>query len=96
MRAEEIQKKKNEQYRERHELAVERLEQIGTERTVPEEYLDYFQKTAAFLLKLENVRQMIVSGQWEQLSLEEMQKINRDLYSDITGADYKKSYGNPA
>ena len=25
-----------------------------------------------------------------------MQKINRELYSDITGADYKKSYGNPA
>ena len=52
----EIQKEKNEQYEERHVLAVGRLRGIVSEETVPERYLPYFQDVAIFLLELENVR----------------------------------------
>ena len=60
----EIQKEKNEQYEERHVLAVGRLRGIVSEETVPERYLPYFQDVAIFLLELENVRRKV---EWQQL-----------------------------
>ena len=50
----EIQKERNEQCRERHELAVNRIRSIVTEETVEEAYVGYFQDVALFLLELEN------------------------------------------
>ncbi len=91
-----MQKERNEQYEERHELAVERLRRIVSEETVPERYMVYFQDTALFLLELENVRRKIASGEWERYSLEEMQSLNEILYSDLVGEHYEKSYANPA
>ena len=90
------QKEKNEQYEERHALAVGRLRGIVTEETVPEKYVPYFQDTALFLLELENVRRKVASGEWERYSLEEMQSLNEILYSDILGERYGSSYANPA
>ena len=92
----EIQKEKNEQYEERHALAVGRLRGIVTEETVPEKYVPYFQDTALFLLELENVRRKVASGEWERYSLEEMQSLNEILYSDVLGERYGSSYANPA
>ena len=91
-----IQIERNEQYEERHSLAVGRLRGIVTEETVPEKYVPYFQDTALFLLELENVRRKVASGEWERYSLEEMQSLNEILYSDILGERYGSSYANPA
>ena len=96
MGVKEIQKEKNEQYEERHALAVERLRGIVTEETVPEKYVPYFQDTALFLLELENVRRKVASGEWERYSLEEMQSLNEILYSDVLGERYGSSYADPA
>ena len=60
------QKEKNEQYEERHALAVGRLRGIVSEETVPKQYLPYFQDVAIFLLELENVRRKVESGEWER------------------------------
>ena len=48
MNIKEIQKEKNEQYEERHILAVGRLRGLVSEETVPEQYLPYFQDVAIF------------------------------------------------
>ena len=96
MGVKEKQKEKNEQYEERHALAVGRLRGIVTEETVPEKYVPYFQDTALFLLELENVRRKVASGEWERYSLEEMQSLNEILYSDVLGERYGSSYANPA
>ena len=50
----EIQKERNEQCRERHELAVNRIRSMVTEETVEKAYVGYFQDVALFLLELEN------------------------------------------
>ena len=92
----ELLRERNEQYEERHDLAVERLRGIVSEETVPGRYLLYFQDVAIFLLELENVRRKVESGQWDRYSLKEMQSLNEILYSDITEARYEKSYANPA
>ena len=52
----EIQKERNEQCRERHELAVNRIRSMVTEETVEKAYVGYFQDVALFLLELENTR----------------------------------------
>ena len=92
----EIQKEKNEQYEERHVLAVGRLRGIVSEETVPEQYLSYFQDVAIFLLELENVRRKVESGEWNRYSVEEMKSLNEILYSDVLEEHYGSSYANPA
>ena len=96
MDGKDMQKERNEQYEERHELAVGRLRGIVTEETVPQKYVPYFQDTAIFLLELENVRRKVASGEWERYSLEEMKSLNEILYSGIIGERYASSYANPA
>ena len=90
------QKEKDEQYEERHALAVGRLRGIVSEETVPKQYLPYFQDVAIFLLELENVRRKVESGKWERYSLEEMKSLNEILYSDVLEEHYGSSYANPA
>ena len=96
MNIREIQKQKNEQYEERHVLAVGRLRGIVSEETVPEQYLSYFQDVAIFLLELENVRRKVENGEWERYSIEEMKSLNEILYSDVLEEHYASSYANPA
>ena len=91
----EIQKEKNEQCAQRHELAVERLRSIVTEETIEKEYIPYFQDCTLFLLELENTSRKIENGTWECLSLEEKRSLNAILYSDIIGEKYQTSYANP-
>ena len=96
MNREEMQREKNEEYGERHELAVGRLRNIVSEETVPEQYLSYFQDVTIFLLELENVRRKIADGEWDRYSVQEMQSINEILYSDVLEERYGTSYANPA
>ena len=90
----ELQKEKNEQCTQRHELAVERLRTIVTEETVNAAYISYFQDCTLFLLELENTRKKLEDGSWDSLSLEEKRSLNRILYSDIIGEKYQTSYAN--
>ncbi len=96
MSREELQREKNREYEERHDLAVGRLRGIVAEDTVPEKYLVYFQDVTIFLLEMENVRRKIESGEWERYSVKEMQSINEILYSDVMEDRYEISFANPA
>ena len=91
----EIQKERNEQCRERHELAVNRIRSMVTEETVEKAYVGYFQDVALFLLELENTRRKVASGEWENYTLEQMCSLNEILYSDILDKNYERSYANP-
>ncbi|WP_178007705.1 aminopeptidase [Mediterraneibacter sp.] len=90
------EKCKNNPYKERHELAVERLRTLPFEESVEDAYIAYFRLAALFLLEVENVRIQVEKGQWDQYSEEDMRQINKILYSDIVGDAYEKSYANPA
>ena len=90
------QTERNEMCAERHELSVERLNQIMIEEGIAEPYVAYFQEMAAFLLELEAVRIKVSDGSWDKLELQEMKELNALLYSDIVPDKYEKSYANPA
>ena len=89
------QTEQNEMCRERHELSVERLNQIAVEEGRAEPFSKYFQEMAIFLLETESVRKMIADGSWEKLELHEMKESNTLLYSDILPGKYETSFANP-
>ncbi|MDO5538739.1 MAG: aminopeptidase [Eubacteriales bacterium] len=81
---------------ERLQLATDRIRRIEQEDTVPQIYLDYFRKTAAFILKMTELVHSLAKGEGDCYSLEKWQKMNYELYSDILPENYDTSYGNPA
>ena len=87
---------RNNDCKERHELSIDRLKNVVTEETVEQRYQEYFQRGASFLLKLEEIRQFVEDGSWNNLEIQEMQALNEELYVDILGKHYDVSYANPA
>ncbi|MEG2512539.1 MAG: aminopeptidase [Acetivibrio sp.] len=88
-------KEENEQVMERYELSMERIQEIIYDCGVKEKYQDYFVKTAKFFMSIKQVYDWVESGELRTFSIEKLQKMNKDLYGDILGAAYEKSYGNP-
>ena len=79
---------------ERYELTIERIRAILSEKTVDIVFQDYFQKVAAFILEIDGIRSRKASD--ASPSLEDLQKENQMIYSDILGDNYEESYANPA
>lgn len=90
------QKKRNEQCEERHQLSIERLQMIRQEETVKEQYRPYFRMCADFLLQLESIRKMIEDTGKEAISQKKWKLWNQELYVEILGENYRKSFANPA
>lgn len=82
--------------KERYELVIERIRAIEGEHTVATVYRDYFQKTAAFILEIDAIKNRMENRPNAVCSLEELQTENRRIYGDILGENYETSYANPA
>ena len=95
MKLETWQRDGNERCMERHQLSIERLQMIDQEETVQDRYRPYFRMCAAFLLKLESLRRTIEDHSFETFTLEERKRWNQELYVDILGENYKKSFADP-
>lgn len=92
----ELFKEENEAVRERHELACERIRQMEAEETAAEPFCRYFKKTAAFILRTEEVYKMQEEGALDTKSLAELEQLNHSLYEDVLPEQYGESYANPA
>ena len=85
----------------RYELAAERVrgikwETIGGGCVVPEQMRDYFAKVSSYLVQMMDTYEAVDTGSFYELSLEELQQRNRELYQDILPENYDTSYANPA
>lgn len=76
---------------ERFELAKGRVEEICTENSTDEVFLDFFHSMATFLLKTVQIAERNT-----ECTLEELQEENRALYEEQLPANYDTCYGNPA
>lgn len=92
----ELFKKENEQVLERYKLSKGRIKLILDEKTVDEPYRDYFEKTASFLLLIDEVVNLVNEDKLKDLPIEELEELNNRLYEDIIGPNYEKSYANPS
>lgn len=85
----------DESVRERYALAMERIREIASEHRVKEPFDVYFTKTADFILKMDGIYTLFLNGAQENMSMEELQNQNRELYADILPGAYETSYANP-
>lgn len=81
---------------ERYELAVGRIREMIGETSVEERFRDYFDRTAAFLLLVDEVKEALEKGSYQKASLAELKEWNYRMYEDILPEHYDSSYGNPA
>jgi aminopeptidase len=91
----ELFKEENESIIERYDLSMERIEAITKEEGVKEPYLSFFQKTALFIIQIEELVRMVQRDELENKTFEELKELNASLYEDIIGENYEKSYANP-
>lgn len=81
--------------KERYDIAIERIKEIITEDTVEEKFLPYFVAAAQFILKIDNLLGLIESKKIEELTLEQLTFLNKDLYEEETEIVYEKCFANP-
>ena len=80
---------------ERYTLAMERIKQIPDESICEEKIQTYFRIMAEFVLLMDRVWNIVEVGSLRQMTMEELQTFNRELYADILPENYGTSYGNP-
>lgn len=81
---------------ERYEISIERIKEIQKEGAVKAPFADFFNKSAKLLEEIDSLYQLVKSGKYAQLSMEELKKINETLYLEIHKEKYEESYANPA
>lgn len=80
---------------ERYELVSERIREISKEQAVPEKFRDYFWKMSEFAGMIQELKSCIDRGEYEKLSLSELEGWNKRLYKDILPGHYEESYADP-
>ena len=92
----ELWNEENTKIMERYDLAMERILEIPSEERVAEPYRSYFNQMAAFTAQIEELARRQMREELEDLTLPELQELNRSLYADILPEHYEKSYADPA
>ncbi len=95
----DLLKEENENVVERYTLAMERIRSfIDGDTLIKEPYLDYFKKTAMFLVNIDILKKHVDSKDMNDATFEEMKQYNHELYSDILPGEngYEISYANPS
>lgn len=81
--------------KERYALGIERIKEISDESICEEQVQTFFYRMAEFVLLMDRTWDIVESGRLRQMSMEELQGFNRQLYEDILPENYGSSYGNP-
>lgn len=81
---------------ERYQLSMARVAEIVKETVIAEPFGEYFKSVGGFILQIKNLIEEIETNTWEKKSIEELEKINLELYQDIIGEAYDYSFANPA
>lgn len=81
--------------RERYDLAMGRIREIPEESICETQVQTYFSSMAEFVLLADRAWDTVGSGRLRQMSMEDLQAFNRELYADILPEHYDHSYGNP-
>ena len=81
---------------ERYTLAMGRIRRIGEDDLIPAPFDMYFRETAAFICRLDRVRERLRRRDPADLPAGDLQEENRELYEDILPENYAHSYADPA
>ena len=84
---------------ERHGLAFERIKQINSECDILQDgFCEYFKRVSGFIIEMDKLKHNIDTKCYENAALEELQRVNTDLYKDVLDSTdaYDKSFANPS
>ncbi len=81
---------------ERFTLSKERIADMGAESLQDKELEAYFSSVSSFILMVLDAYDKVGKGFLDSADIEELARMNRELYSDILPENYDRSYGNPA
>ncbi|MBE6051467.1 MAG: leucyl aminopeptidase [Clostridium sp.] len=87
--------KENEAILEKYYLEMEKAKGIHSNCKINTKLKNYFYETSEFILTLKEVTDKVESKEIETMSLEELKKLNQDLFNDILEENYDLSYANP-
>lgn len=82
---------------ERYNLAIDRVQEIAAycDKEISGEFVSYFRNVAKFILKMDNLKSIVNKNAQDKMSMEELQLLNRSLYSDVADENYETSFANP-
>lgn len=82
---------------------IERIKDIRKEtesalksNTEKSEYYAFFNHTSKFILKLAQIENELANGYFSNNSFDKLLEVNKELYGELIGEGYEKSYANPA
>ena len=84
---------------ERYGLAFERIKQINSECDILQDgFCEYFKMVSGFIIEMDKLKHNIDTKCYENAALEELQRVNKDLYKDVLDSTdaYDKSFANPS
>lgn len=84
---------------ERYGLAFERIKQINSECDILQDgFCEYFKRVSGFIIEMDKLKHNIDTKCYENAALEELQRVNTDLYKDVLDSTYAydKSFANPS
>ena len=84
---------------ERYGLAFERIKQINSECYILQDgFCEYFKRVSGFIIEMDKLKHNIDTKCYENAALEELQRVNKDLYKDVLDSTdaYDKSFANPS
>lgn len=98
MENKEVQNSINEEYWERLDLVMGRLEEIRDDHagSIGDRYRNYFVQMADLLLELYSVTQAAVAGKLAAMGEKDGIRLNRRLFLDVQEPDYEDSYAHPS
>lgn len=82
--------------KERYQEAINRIKDISLDEVIWQDYKSYFDKVSEFIIYVDSIFNLIISGDYKKADCIQLEKINNNLYSDILPDNYDNSYGNPA
>ena len=84
---------------ERYGLAFERIKQINSDCDILQDgFCEYFKRVSGFIIEMDKLKHNIDTKYYENAALEELQRVNTDLYKDVIDSTdaYDKSFANPS
>ncbi len=85
---------KNEELKERYELIMTRIKEIGNENSVKEPYCDFFVRCSNKFKLIDELVKLAMGNEYRSLSQERLAEINKSFYDEIAN-HYDSSYANP-
>lgn len=84
----------NEEVKDRYELSMERIRAVRYEKLTEERFRDFFEKTADFVLMMDELYARIRDNAYDDMDIDELKELNHRLYEDILPDNYNKSYAS--